>query len=258
MNKLIYAILDSQNSDITSKGLLTEKTGVAGAVLYPVSFKNISAIVSNCGSGKQTWAKESVLDFAGVIEKLSEHTNLLPVRFGTILQSDDVIRQLLLNNYDAFESNLKKVANKAEFGLKVLWDYEKIKNEIKEKSGSVEIKEKSGSVEIKAGDYFKQNTVHTNYLLGKMKQHKLDDAVLQYVEKFIEEINHSLMPLNPETKFKKMVSDSIMLDAVFLIEKSNHNDFKDIIETIGQQHADLQFLLTGPWPPYSFVDIHID
>lgn len=249
MNKIIYAILDSQNSDLIPKDLLTEKTGVAGAVLYPVSFINISAIASNCGSGKQTWVKESVLEFAGVIEKLSEHTNLLPVRFGTILQSDDVIRQLLLNNYDDFESNLKKVANKAEFGLKVLWDYEKLKNEIKDKSGSVE---------IKAGDYFKQNTVHTNYLLGKMKQHKLDDAVLQYVEKFIVEINHCLKPLNPETKFKKMVSDSIMLDAVFLIKKTHYQEFKHVIETVGQQHADLQFLLTGPWPPYSFVDIHIE
>jgi hypothetical protein len=249
MNKLIYAILDSQNSDIASEGLLTEETGVAGAVLYPVSFKNISAIVSNCGPGKQTWVKKSVLEFAGVIEKLSEHTNLLPVRYGTMLQSDEVIRQLLQSHYDAFKSNLKKVANKAEFGLKVLWDYEKLKNEIKEKSGAVE---------IKSGDYFKQNTVHTNYLLGKMKRHKLDDAVLQYVEKFIEEINHSFIPLNPETKFKKLVSDSIMLDAVFLIEKSKHNDFKAIIEIIGQQHADFQFLLTGPWPPYSFVDIHIE
>jgi len=249
MSKLIYTILDSQNSDGTPENILYEKTGVAGAGLYPVSFKKISAIVSNCESGKQTWVKKSVLEFAGTIEEMSEHTNLLPVRYGTMLQSDEAIRKLLQSHYDAFNSNLEKVANKAEFGLKVLWDYEKLKSEIKEKSRSIE---------IQSGDFFKQKTIHTNYLLRKMKQHKLDDAVLQYVEKFIEEINHSFMPLNPETKFKKLVSDSIMLDAVFLIEKSKHNDFKNIIDTIGQQHADFQFFHTGPWPPYSFVDIHIE
>ncbi len=249
MNKIIYAILGLPKSAITSKCLLMETTGLLGEALYPVSFENISVIVSNCGSHKQTWVKDSVLEFAAVIEKLSEQANLLPVRFGTILQSDEAIMELLLNFHEALESNLRRVANKTEFGLKVLWDYEILKNKIKEKSGTVE---------VKAGDYFKQNTQYTNYLLIKIKKHKLDDAVLHYVENFIEEINHCLMPLNPVSRFKKMVSNSIMLDAVFLIEKSKHNDFKNIIENFGRQHADLQFLLTGPWPPYSFVDIQLE
>lgn len=249
MNKIIYAILGLPKSVITSKGLLLESKGLLGEVLYPISFENISVIVSNCGSHKQTWVKDSVLEFAEVIEKLSEQANLLPVRFGTILKSDDEIMELLKNFHEVLESNLKKVANKSEFGLKVLWDYEIFKSKIKENSGKIE---------VKAGDYFKQNTQYTNYLLSKIKKHKLDDAVLHHVENFIEEINHSLMPLNPVSKFKKMVSNSIMLDAVFLIEKSKHNDFKNIIENFGRQHADLQFLLTGPWPPYSFVDIQLE
>ncbi len=249
MHKLIYAILDTQTSPRDTKGLLENTVGISGSVLYSVTVENMSAVVSNFSLGKLTRTKEAALDFASVIENLSEHANLLPVRFGTMLQSDEVIRQLLRSHYDAFKSNLKKTENKSEIGLKVLWDYGKIKNEIKEQSGTDA---------IKSGDYFKQNTLHTNYLLGKIRQHKLDDAVLQYVEKFIVEINHCLKPLNPETKFKKMVSDSIMLDAVFLIKKTHYQEFKHVIETVGQQHADLQFLLTGPWPPYSFVDIHIE
>jgi len=249
MSKLIYAIIDHNNKQDIRNAFFSCTSGISAAKLYAVSEHNISAIVSSFSSGGQTWAKEQVLEFASVTEKLSEHVNLLPVRFGTILKSDDDIRQLLVKHYNAFETNLKKTANKIEFGLKVLWDCEKIKHEIKKKSEPNE---------LNAGDYFRQSSIHTNYLFEKMKQHKLDDAVLQYVDKFIDNIRGAIQALNSDTKFKKTVSDSIMLDAVFLVNKKQYDEFKDIIISFGNQHAGLQFLLTGPWPPYSFMDIRIE
>ncbi len=248
MSKIIYAIIDHHNKHDVLKSFFESTPGISGARLYALTQNNISAVASSFSPGGQSWAKEQVLDFASITEKLSEHFNLLPVRFGSVMQSDDAIRELLMKNHDAFETNLRKVENKAEFGLKVLWNFEKTKNEIKQRSKPDE---------ICAGDYFKKSSVHTNYLFEKMKQHKLDDAVLQYVEKFIDDIRGVMQALSPDIKFKKMVSDSIMLDAVFLVSKNQHTGFKDIIVSLGQQHPDLQFLLTGPWPPYSFTDIRI-
>lgn len=249
MSKIIYAFIDLNNKQDILSAFFSSTPGISGAKLFAVTENNIAAIASSFSSGGQTWAKEQVLEFAGVIEKLSEYVNLLPVRFGTILKSDDDIRQLLVTHYSAFETNLKKTANKTEFGLKVLWDFEKTKNEIKKKSEPIE---------IHARNYFRQSSVHTNYLFEKMKQHKLDNSVLQYVEKFINDIREAMQALNPDTKFKKMISDSIMLDAVFLVNKKQHDEFKDIIVSFGKQHTGLQFLLTGPWPPYSFMDIRIE
>ena len=249
MSKIIYAIIDLNNKQDALNTFFSSISGISGEKLYAVTESNISAIASSFSSGGQAWAKEKVLEFASVTEKLSEHVNLLPVRFGTILKSDDAIRQLLIAHLNAFETNLRKTANKTEFGLKVLWDFEKTKNEIKKQSRPDE---------ISAGDYFKQRSIHTNYLFEKMKQHKLDDAVLQYVEKFIGVIKEAMQALNPDIRFKKMVSDSIMLDAVFLVNKKQHHEFRDVIISLGEQYPGLQFLLTGPWPPYSFVDIRIE
>jgi hypothetical protein len=55
-----------------------------------------------------------------------------------------------------------------------------------------------------------------------------------------------------------MVTNSILLDAVFLVKKNKKDEFIQAISTFKQQHDDLQFLLTGSWPPYSFVDIVIE
>jgi hypothetical protein len=248
MSAIIYTILDHTASGETLKAILSEITGLGRDELYLVSSGNISALASKCNQEKQSWTKEQALEFAGVTEKLSEHFNLLPVRFGAILQSDDAIRQMLETHQNAFENNLKKTAGKSEYGLKALWDYEKVKSDTFERLNSEGIQH---------GDYFRRSSANTNYLFEKLKKHKMEEALLQYVEKFTEEIIQALKPLYAEAKFKKMVSDSIMLDAVFLVDKVHHDILKERIVALGKSYSDLQFLITGPWPPYSFIDIKI-
>jgi hypothetical protein len=249
MPKLIYAILRNLTDSTATVSLVNQTTGIAGTQLYLVSNQNIAALVSDFNTGTNSWTKENVLEFGKIIEHFSEKINLLPVRFGTAVESDEVISKLLLNHYEAFESNLKKVKNKSEFGIKVLWDYGKIKNEMMNKP------EVTG---VKSGDYFSKNTATTNYLFEKIKKNKLEDAILKYVDDFIETMNHRLKPIPYEAKFKKMVSDSIMLDAVFLIQAKQRPQFKEIVVSLGEQFPDLQFLITGPWPPYSFTEVKIE
>lgn len=249
MDKIIYAIIASNRSHAELSGLVKGIQGISGSDLYALSFNDISVAVSDFTPSKYTINKELAIDFARVIEELSQQVTLLPVRFGTFLKSDEIVNQLLINHYDSFLKNLQKVENKYEFGLKVLWDYEKC---------SEKIRVKAESEEVKAGDYFSTSTIHTNYLLEKIKKHRLEDALLKHVEQFIEDISRHLAQINPDCKFKKMLTHSIILDAVFLVEKKKGDEFIQAIEAFKQQHDDLQFLLTGPWPPYSFVDIAID
>lgn len=249
MKKIIYAIIASNQSHTELSDLLKGVQGISGSTLYALSFNDISVAVSDFTSSKFTMNKEVAIDFARVIEELSESVTLLPIRFGTFLKSDEIINQLLVKHYDSFLQNIKQVENKYEFGLKVFWDYEKC---------SEQIRVKLESEDVKASDYFSTNTIHTDYLLSKIKKHRLEAALLKYVEQLIEEISQYLAQINPDCKFKKMVTNTIILDAVFLVEKNKKDEFIQTIEVIKQQNADLNLLLTGPWPPYSFVDIVID
>ena len=249
MEKIIYAIIASNHGHAELIGTMKGIQGISGSAIYVLSFNDISVAVSDFTPSKYTINKELAIDFARVIEELSQQVTLLPIRFGTFLKSDKNINQLLINHYDSFLNNLQKVENKYEFGLKALWDYEKC---------SEKIRVKAESEAVKAGDYFSKSTIHTNYLLEKINKHRLEDALLKHVEQLIEEISRHLAQINPDCKFKKMVTRSIILDAVFLVEKSKKDDFIQAIEALKQQHDDLHFLLTGPWPPYSFVEITID
>jgi hypothetical protein len=246
VDKIIYAVMGNNCSQEELSNLVKGIWGISGSSLYALSFNNISIAVSDFSASKFVIDKEIAIDFARVIEQLSRKLTLLPVRFGTFLKSDEDILKLLNDHYDSFYNNLIKVWDKDEFGVKVIWDYAK---------GSEKIKEESDKEDVKSDTYFSKSTVHTNYLLEKIRKHKLEDALLRHVEKLIEEISRFLAEINPECKFKKMVSNSLILDGVFLIEKDKKDEFVLAIEALKQQHNDLHLLLTGPWPPYSFVEI---
>jgi hypothetical protein len=249
MKKIIYAILLTNQSHAKISDLVNGMKGILDADIYILSSNDISMAVSDFTLSREATNRELAIDFARVIEALFQQVTLLPVRFGTYIKSDEIVYQLLTNHYDSFLRNLQKVEHKCEFGLKVLCDYDTF---------SEKISAKVAAVEVQPTEYFSTNTIYTNYLLEKIKKNKLEDSLFKYVEQLIEDISLHLTQINPHSKFKKMVTNSILLDAVFLVEKNKKDEFIQAISIFKQQHDDLQFLLTGSWPPYGFVDIAIE
>ena len=49
----------------------------------------------------------------------------------------------------------------------------------------------------------------------------------------------------------------IVLSAAFLVEQELWNDFARAVEAEGQKAPSLRFELTGPWPPYDFVQMQL-
>ncbi|MFA4853558.1 MAG: GvpL/GvpF family gas vesicle protein [Bacteroidales bacterium] len=246
MDKIIYAILTSNDRRDELTKLLSEIRGISDSALFNITYNNISVVAGDFSSNKIIVDKEFAIDYARVIEDLAQHFTLLPVRFGTLMESPDAIKEILIKYYDEFKQNLQKVENKYEFSLKVLWDYEKC-------SGKIRIK--TESEDQNAAKLFHHNSISTDYLLKKLKKHRFENALLKHVEQLIEEISSHLAQLNPIHKFQKMVTPNIILDAVFLLEKNKKDEFIHAIDHLKSQHDDLNFLLTGPWPPYNFVEI---
>lgn len=52
-------------------------------------------------------------------------------------------------------------------------------------------------------------------------------------------------------------SDRLLLNHSFLVEKNKFSKFSKEIAKLEEKHKNLKFIYTGPWPPYSFVNIRI-
>ena len=248
MNMMSYAIVSVKNNSDKLNALLLGMKGVVGCDLFAVSYDDIYTVVSDIRGVNLIADKVNALTFAGVIDTLARQFTLLPVRFGSLMGSADAIVKMLERNRHEILQNLLKVENKFEFGLKVFCDSGKLMEELRLKSGNGERMQLKPSPEIK-------NSVYRDYLDKKLAEHRLEESMLAYVDASISEIAGRLEQLGAVNHFKKMVSEALIIDAVFLLEKDKKAELIQVVRDLQHQNAGLRFVLTGPWPPYNFVDL---
>jgi len=49
-----------------------------------------------------------------------------------------------------------------------------------------------------------------------------------------------------------------IIDAVYLLENDRKEDCINVVNNLQNKYSSLNLMLTGPWPPYNFVDIIIE
>ena len=246
MGKLIYAILSVNNSTQNLSSLLLGMRGLEGQELHAVSCEEIIAVVSNVEKINAISERSGAIEYAGIIEHLSQKYTLLPMRYGSIMESSDDVNGMISRNYEEIHQNLMYVEKKFEFGLKILCDVTKLKSEIWDQ---LPIQNQLPDNQIPD----RQNSVYRNWVNNKLLEHRLEELVVTYVDSIIKKITDTLDELNSIHRFKKMVTESILVDSVFLLDKEKQNDLLAKIGSLQNQFPELNFVLTGPWPPYSFV-----
>ncbi|ELY45518.1 GvpL/GvpF family gas vesicle protein [Natronorubrum tibetense] len=77
-----------------------------------------------------------------------------------------------------------------------------------------------------------------------------DDAVEEAVADELESIAAQSVP-------NDLFSDRLVLNRSYLVEHEDREAFDDAVAELEDQHDDLMFRYTGPFAPYSFVDVKI-
>src|SRR3954465_15656947 len=97
-----------------------------GQRVYTVAFHDLAAVVSDTPIVIYDPTRENVLAHEFVNETVMKEHTVIPMSFGTVFRSEDDVSELLRSTYQAFSDVLEKMQDKIEFGLKVLWDREKV------------------------------------------------------------------------------------------------------------------------------------
>lgn len=250
MGYIIYAILSLKKGHKKLTQVLGTMMGIDDGGLYIIEFDQIAAVVSKTTKESLIVDKTNAVKYAGIIEKLAKDFTLIPMRYGSILESSDVTLNMLKKNNKEIEQNLQKVKNKSEFELKVFCNSEKLKSELRMKSVTT-LQEQSKLVQ---GD---KNSIYKDYIIQKLKEHKDEELILNQINNIIGDIEGHLRQFNALNKFKKMVTEMNIINAVFLLEKNKQDELFQLIKNLQYKYSDLKFILTGPWAPYNFAEIDI-
>ncbi|MEI7501220.1 MAG: GvpL/GvpF family gas vesicle protein [Bacteroidota bacterium] len=250
MDKLIYALLSVKKKTERLHALLASMKGIAGADLYELSFGEITVIVSDINKTNLIADKSLAIEYGALIETLSQQFTLLPMRFGSLMESNEAIIQMLEKNYPEIEQNHLTVENKFEFGLKIFCEPEKIMAELIVKSEAECKGQLTPVTEIK-------NSASRNWVNKKLKEHRLEELLVTYVNSVIADVSEQLDRLKAIRKIKKMVTSTLIIDGVFLIDKLLKDDLIHAVGDLQNKYHGLNFIITGPWPPYNFVDFKV-
>jgi Gas vesicle synthesis protein GvpL/GvpF len=236
MKLYVYGVIDSANE------INETMYGLGGSAVFSIPYRDVGVVVSRIDQVTQGIAESHVLEHEAVVEKLTADFTVLPMRFWTLVDGRDDLLSLMHSHYSVFKANLERLHDKIEFGVKVIWPADKVKQNIvsRLKSDKPETSEPHGSAAIR-------------FMNEKFQKHKIEKEFQTKAERFVNLMDMFLGKFAVEKRLKKLKTEKLLLDAAYLIEKSQVHNFREAFWHLKNAHPGFKFLFSGPWPVYNFI-----
>ena len=239
--KYIYCIIEANSS----RNFGPIGIGGRGDEVTTIFCEGLSAVVSNTSMTRYTLSRENLLAHEKAIEMVMQEFTVLPVRFCSIAESADEIRNLLGKRHREFKSLLRDMDGKVELGLKCVWKnmpliYKEIAEEYKEVK---ETKHRIGKLSL-----------NDQIEAGKLVEKALGDKKEKEAELILSHLRRSAYNI----AFGKLLTENMFLNAAFLVDKAREMEFDTLVNELDKKYEDrAQFKYVGPVPPYNFVNVVI-
>lgn len=232
MGKYLYCVIQEKNP---------KKFGQ----VYTINQGNLAIVVSDLGSKKPCFSRESLISHQKVIEEvMANGYDVLPARFGTAAKnSQDVKEKILKAKRKELLEALDKIRGKVELGLKALWrDISSIFQEIGENK---EIQIAKNQARKNPSQF---NVAAVGELVGKaLEQKRKRDA---------QKIISPLKKIAADFVERNLVGESMISNSAFLVLKAKEKEFDQAVNGLADEYGKrIKFTYVGPVPPYNFVNL---
>jgi hypothetical protein len=238
--KYLYCVMEgAQNHHFGDIGLFNNQT-------YTVSYKDISAVVSNTPFKEMQPDIENITAHQRVVDESRLHGTTLPVRFGIMFKSDEGVKKMLAKSYTELKSKATKLKGRDEFGLKIIMDQSDLKKFTPISQDNPEIK--------KIKKEISSSGKGTAYFLKMKMDEAIRNETFKKMDQLSGQIHRELTKAAEESCLLKSDFDQIVLNAAYLINRDNTTKFHQKLDSLKKKYESggLMFHLSGPWAPYSF------
>jgi hypothetical protein len=244
----IYSILKTSKPQEFGEIGIGDK---AASRVLTLGFKDIAAVVSSSPLVAYDFlSKEKVVrDLAIhqlVIEKAMERFTTIPVKFGTMLETEEEVIKLLEKGYPLLNNELEKAKGKIELDVVAWWDLQKILATISHQNDQVQARQQE--IAMKGG----QVSTEDKIMLGQLIEQALKAEKARYQQVILETLKQETV----DVCLHDLVGDKMVLNTAFLLEKKNEKSFDTAIRSLDQKlEGTINFRVVGPLPLYSFSTI---
>jgi hypothetical protein len=243
--KYLYCIIRSpEPCQFSTLGI-----GERGDIVNTINFMDLAVVVSDTANAEYDESRRNMMTHTMVLEEVMQQFPILPIRFGTISPNTEaVLEQVLKRRYGELISAFEEVEQRVELGVKAFWYEEIIFREIIDQNAAIH-RLRDGLIGRSAEETYYERIKLGEMIEAAMNNKRDDDA---------EKILSALRPLVFKTRANKVITDKMVLNAAFLVERANEPAFDKVVEQLDAEMGKrIMFKYVGPVPPYNFVNIVI-
>lgn len=223
----------------------------AASHVWSIGFKDIAVVVS-----QSPWmlydslSKEKVIkDLAiheRVVERVMSRFPILPVKFGTMVETEDQLAEFLEKGYALLKNELEKTEGKIELDVVASWDAPAIiailfrqDEQLREMQQKVALQGEPVNLEDKV-------------MLGQFIEQALKKEKTKYQQLILQELKKETIDIC----LHDLANEEMIFNAAFFLEKKSQEAFDTTIHALDQKLENMvYFRIVGPLPPYSFSTI---
>ena len=248
MRKYIYGVISSSKPATFGQSFLSSSP----EQVYTVSDGDLACVVSDYnGDDFASLSKEDkllrLMTHQETIERVMKEHSILPVKFGTMAEDEDEIRCILAQGYEKLSQALNQTNSLVEIEVAATWDLKKVLEEI----GS---KEEIGRLKRFIAGKSAGEVLEMQINAGMQIKECLDRRREGYYSQTMQSLAETAL----DTQANALVSDEMVMNVAFLVERERQDDFDNQVRQIDEAFdGQINFRVIGPLPPYSFSTVQI-
>jgi hypothetical protein len=241
--RYLYCIIRAGTTD----GL--DLRGIDDQPISVVADDDLGVLVSPSAVKRYRLSRQYTLGHELIIERAMARGTVLPIKFGTVAETEDAIREKVLQaRGEDLHQLMAAMDGKVELGLKVVWNQERIYADIVARNADIRsLRDQLAGRPPNEGHYERVR-------LGEMVEEALTDRRLEDADAIMTRLE----PLAVDTRRNDIYGEMMILNAAFLVDKTREAEFDAEIQALDNEMNNLMtFKYIGPLPPFNFVDLVI-
>jgi len=225
-----------------------ELTGIDAGQVYYITHGALAAVASDVPNGRIRPQRRNLAAHQAVLKRLMQESAVLPMSFGIIADDEENVHRVLSLNQDMLLDQLRRVAGNVEMSLRVRWDAPNI-------------------FEYFVNVHPQLSTLRDQLFCGgrepcqadRIELGRLFQGILNTDRAFhTEAVWRILLPCCVEIKENQPREDRDVMNLACLVGRDLQKEFESaVFEAANLFDDNFRFDFSGPWPPYSFVDVEL-
>jgi hypothetical protein len=208
--------------------------GISGAAVRLLQVDQLAVLVSDFDGDTVVVNRENALVHAAVVRSVLDRTTPLPCRFGTLV-TESQLRSYITTRKPALQTRFAHVRGCVEMSVKII--------------RKLSTDNHNTTEEITSGTTFLEEK--RRELLGSEAQTAEATEISTWLHGQVE-------GLTTDEQVTVRPTEKLVLAAAHLVERDKIPQYKERVAAARESRPELHFLLSGPWPPYSFANIGLE